>query len=68
MPLSGASEGLQIAELVVWLSEGAVDSGLVVAQAVGTAKAPMVEGCPAIVGTVTARGLMELLGCTAVGR
>lgn len=37
--LRGASEGLQAAGLVVWLSKDAVDLGLAAAQAVGVAKA-----------------------------
>lgn len=67
-PLGGAREGPQIAEMAVWLSKGAVDSGLVVARAVGAAKARIMEACPAIVGRVAVRGLVKLLGCTVVQR
>lgn len=47
--LGGASEGPRIAGLAVWPSGGAVDSGSVVAQAVGMAKAWM-AGCLAGAG------------------
>lgn len=42
--------------------------GLVVARAIGVAKAWIVEGCPAIVCRVAVQGLFKLLGCTAMGR
>lgn len=41
-------------------------SGLVVAQAVGVARAWKVEACPVIVGRVAGQGLVELLGCTVI--
>lgn len=67
-PLGGASEGPQTAGLVVWPSGGAVGLGSVVARAVGAAKARTAEGCPAVVGGASGRGLVEPRGCTAVGR
>ena len=45
-----------------------MDLGLATAEAVGVAKALMVEGCLAIGGRVAMQGLAELLGCMAVGR
>lgn len=66
--LREASGGPQAARLAVWQSEDTVGLGLAATQAVGVAKAPMVEGCPVIEGGVAVRGLTELLCCTAVGR
>lgn len=64
----GSSEGPQTARLAAWPSEGTMDSGLGVAWAIGAAKVRIVEGCLAIVDGAAGQGLVELFGCTVVGR